>query len=516
VTAAPVRRARLLLVAAVVLALGAAACSSSGSSKTGQAAGTTAAPVTSGTVLANPAASPVPSPTVTGPVTGGTPAVAANAMPTAWKNQYHYREQEYFIAGTATAYRAQGALNQDGTWSVAPAGTAPYKTRLLVREPTDPKKFNGTVVVEWLNVTAGRDSDADFGFAGPELLRDGYAYVGVSAQATGVVGGGGKIPIPGYNPLPLVQQNPTRYAGLTHPGDDYSYDIFSQAAQAIRRPDGPNPLGGLHPKVLIATGESQSAFRMVTYVDAIATTAHLFDGYLIHSRGPNGAALSSAPGAAPMPKVVHIRADLGKPVLQLQTETDLFGLGFYPARQPDTTELRTWEMAGTSHADQSTLDYGIASGAVWAPGEKAPDFTSLCGTINDGPQGFIERKAVASLDAWVRGGAPPATSPTFVVTGGTEIARDAQGNAVGGIRTPAVDVPVSTLTGVANPKASVICSLFGQTTPLPAATLAALYPSHAAYVAKVTADAKAAQARGFLLPADVATIIGQARSDQVP
>ena len=88
-------------------------------------------------------------------------------MPTDWKSRYHYREQEYFIAGTATAYQAQGALNQDGTWSVTPAGTAPYKTRLLVREPTDPKKFNGTVVVEWLNVTAGRDSDADFGFAGP-------------------------------------------------------------------------------------------------------------------------------------------------------------------------------------------------------------------------------------------------------------------------------------------------------------------------------------------------------------
>jgi hypothetical protein len=506
------RPGRVGAVVAVVLVLAATSCSSgSGSSKAADGTPATGVPATVADT------SPVPSPTITGPVTGGTPDVPANAMPASLKDQYHYTEREYFIAGTATAYQPTGTPGDDGKWTVAPASTAAYKTRLLVRTPTDPAKFNGTVIVEWLNVTAGRDSDADFGFAGPELLRDGYAYVGVSAQATGVVGGGGKIPIPGYDPLPLVQQNPARYAGLSHPGDDYSYDIFSQAAQAIRRPDGPNPLGTLHPRTVIATGESQSASRMVTYVDAIAPTAHLFDAYLIHSRGDGGSALSSAPGAAPLPKVVHIRADLGKPVLQLETETDLFGLGFYPARQPDTPQLRTWEMAGTSHADQSTLDYGVASGAVWAPGEQAPDFTALCGTINDGPQGFIERKAIASLNTWARGGTPPVTSPSFTISAdGTAIARDARGNAVGAIRTPAVDVPISTLTGVANPRASVICSLFGQTTPFTAATLAQLYPTHAGYVAKVTADARSAQAKGFLLPADVALIIDQARAAKIP
>ena len=505
------RRSTLAVVVVAALALTACSSSAPGASRP-----TTSSPSSTASGSTAAASSPVARPRVTGPLHGGTPDVPANAMPTAWKQQYHYTENDYEISGTATAYRPTATLGEDGRWSVAPASQAAYRTRLLVRTPSDPRKFNGTVIVEWLNVTAGRDSDADFGFAGPELLRDGYAYVGVSAQATGVVGGGGKIPIPGYDPLPLVTQNPARYAGLVHPGDDYSYDIFSQAAQAIRRPDGPNPLGRLHPQRVIATGESQSAFRMVTYVDAVAPVAHLFDGYLIHSRGPNGTALSSAPGTAAMPKVVHIRSDLGVPVLQLETETDLFGLGFYPARQPDTRRLRTWEMAGTSHADQSTLDYGIASGAVWSPGEQAPDFQALCGTINDGPQGYIERKAIAALDTWVRGGPPPATSPAFVIGAGPAIARDARGNALGGIRTPAVDVPVSSLTGVANPQASVICSLFGQTTPFTAATLAQLYPTHADYVAQVTADARSAQARGFLLPADVALIVAAARRAKVP
>jgi hypothetical protein len=505
------RRRPALAGALVVLAVVAGACSSSSSGSASSTAPASARATTS------TLASPVPSPTITGPITGGNPDVAANAMPASLRTEYHYTEADYFIAGTASAYRATAPLTEDGRWSVTTTSTAAYKTRLLVRYPSDPRKFNGTVIVEWLNVTSGRDADADFGFAASELLSQGYAYVGVSAQATGVVGGGGSIPIPGYHPLPLVEQNPARYASLVHPGDDYSYDIFSQAAEAIRQPRGPNPLGSLHPRTLIATGESQSAFRMVTYVDAIAPTAHLFDAYLIHSRGPNGSSLSSAPGATQPPKVVHIRSDLGVPVLQLETETDLFGLGFYPARQPDTPRLRTWEMAGTSHVDQSTLDYGIASGRVWSPGEQPPDFVALCGTVNDGPQAFLVRAAVAELNRWSRGGAPPATSPRFTIDAdGHAISRDAHGNALGGIRTPAVDVPISTLTGVANPKKSVICSLFGQATPFGAATLDQLYPSHADYVARVTAVAAAAQAKGFLLPVDVGAIVSQAKASPVP
>src|SRR6185437_913849 len=100
----------------------------------------------------------------------------------------------------------------------------------------------------------------------------------VTAQKVGV-NGGAKLPIPGYNPKCLVDQNPARYKNLVHPGDAYSYDIFSQAAQAILHPDGPRPLGALQPKRLIADGESQSAARLVTYINAIAPIDNIFDGY---------------------------------------------------------------------------------------------------------------------------------------------------------------------------------------------------------------------------------------------
>jgi nucleoid-associated protein YgaU len=202
-------------------------------------------------------------------------------------------------------------------------------------------------------------------------------------------------------------------------------------------------------------------------------------------------------------------------VLQLETETDMFGLGFYPARQPDTAHLRTWEMAGSAHVDQTTLDYGIASGHVWSPGETAPDFKALCGTVNDGPESIIEQQTLVELAGWVEVGAAPQHGPDFVVSRGA-IARDVHGNALGGIRTPAVDAPISTLTGEPQPGTSIICSLFGQTTPFTPAVLAELYPTHASYVDKVQASATAAVRAGFLLPASALSLVAEARHAAVP
>ena len=394
-------RARSIRVAAVSAAAGLALVGGAGCSSSSKHATTT--PSSSTTPAAPPSTRPlnrsVAVPTVTGPVTGGSPDIPMNAMLASYKSEYGYQETEFFMQGTATAYDAKGALGPDGKWSVVPGAKATYKTRLIVRTPLDPKKFNGSVIVEWLNVTSGRDADPDFGFAAPELLRDGFAYVGVTAQAVGV-SGGSALPIPDYHPKALVDQNPARYKTLHHPGDQYSYDIFSQAAQAILHPLGAKPLGSLRPAHLIAAGESQSASRLVTYVDAIAPITNIYDGFMIHSRGGSGTDLGSTPADA-SPKIVHIRTDLRVPVMMLATETDLFGLGFYMAFQSDTDLIRTWQMAGTSHVDQSTLDYGIASGRQWDKTSVVPDFQKLCGSLNDGPEQYIVRGAFGALNTWV-------------------------------------------------------------------------------------------------------------------
>jgi hypothetical protein len=206
-----------------------------------------------------------------------------------------YSQAEFFISGTAASYTKNGQLKDDGKWTVTPSTEAAYKTRILVYRPIDPSRFNGTVIVEWLNVSGGLDAAADWLGAHTELIRDGFAWVGVSAQALGVEGG---VSLLGLPVMALKTTDPARYGSLFHPGDSFSYDIYSQAAQAVRRPSGANPLDDLKVARVIATGDSQSAFRMVTYIDAIHPRDDIYDGFLVHSRGSTLTAALRIPPAS--------------------------------------------------------------------------------------------------------------------------------------------------------------------------------------------------------------------------
>jgi hypothetical protein len=445
--------------------------------------------------------------TVTGPITGGTYGVPFNPLPPDLAETYGYVESEFFVAGEAVAYAPAAALTADGRWTVTETAAAPYTTRLLVRRPVDPAAFNGTVVVEWLNVTSGMDSDAFFGQANVELLRSGYAWVGVSAQSVGVMGGGMRIPIEGFDARALREWDPARYGTLAHPGDAHSYAIFTQAAQILRAPGDVDPLDGLEPEVVLATGESQSASRLVTYIDAIHRREQVFDGYLVHSRGSTGAPLNAEPASA-SPAGTTIRDDVDVPVMLVQMETDVLWLGSFAARQPDTDRVRTWEVAGTAHADRTTLAHGLRSGAVWNPGG-AVDLSALCGAINDGPQTYAIRRAIDALDRWVRDDQAPPSAPPIEVADGA-IVRDELGIARGGVRLPAVEAPVATITGDPPPDSSIICSLFGSSTPLPADVLAARYPQPGDYGEAVERSASRAVDAGLLLPDDAEEIVAAA------
>ena len=188
-----------------------------------------------------------------------------------------YEEQEYFAFGTASAFEGD-SMPSDGRWTITPTTSAAYKTRILVRRPTNPAHFNGTVIVEWMNVSAG-ESAPDWDFLNPMLMRDGYAYVAVSAQALGVNGGQSLLSTPG-TPIPsggLVTGEPARYGSLHHPGDQYALDMFAQIGQALRAPH-PAALSGLKPKHIVAIGESQSAFYLTTFADALQPRTNTFDG----------------------------------------------------------------------------------------------------------------------------------------------------------------------------------------------------------------------------------------------
>src|SRR6202044_2812024 len=176
-----------------------------------------------------------------------------------------YVADEFFVSGTATSYTPISELSPDGCWQVTPSGTAEYTTRIVALTPTDPARFNGTVLVEWLNVSGGIDAPAVWMMAHREILRAGYAYVAVSAQKVGVDGGASMLGMD----MSLKSQDPTRYASLGHPGDAFCYDIFSQTGGLVRSADDAGILRGLRAEHTVAVGESQSAMFLTTYINPV-------------------------------------------------------------------------------------------------------------------------------------------------------------------------------------------------------------------------------------------------------
>lgn len=414
-----------------------------------------------------------------------------------------YVEREYAAAGTATSYRREGAITHDGRWKLAPDATAPYRTRVLVRRPANPKAFSGNVILEWLNVSGGVDADPDWSSLREEIVRRGDAWVGVSAQAIGVMGGPVlvKVDVPGAEAAGkgLRAIDRARYGSLEHPGDGFSFDIFTQVARSVRAGAG---MGGLPPRKLIAAGESQSAFALVTYYNGVQPLTHAFDGFLVHSRGGSGLPLVEAGKSADIAGSIAgtstiFRTDQDAPVLDIQTETDVASiLNSYSARQPDSDRFRLWEVAGTAHADKHLLGSST----------KYID----CGVpVNDAPMHLVAKGALRALKRWIATGKAPPTAPRIeVVPGATlEIRRNADGIALGGIRTPPIAVPVVVLSGAPGPNPGVICLLDGSTTPLSAARLAQLYPSRSAYLRRYNADVDATIKAGFVLPEDRAALL---------
>lgn len=497
---------------AAMLMLGMVLVAGAGSANATQRAG---GPASDPAVLAS-----VPHATVTGPVTGGQ---GINLIGTTSFNlgTVGYEQNEYFLSGTATAYTSATRLTSNGRWKVTPESTAPYKTRMVVYRPINPKRFNGTVVVEWLNVSGGVDAAAAWLTDHVQMLRSGVVYVGVSAQAGGIVGEAGSLGASGGQAGGIKGSDPTRYGSLEHPGDTYSYSIFEQAGAAIRSRAG-LVLGGLQPKRVLALGESQSASRLVTYIDALQPQTHgVYDGYFVYSRGGSGAALSEAPQPAINPPTpTLIRTDLNVPVMMFETEADVLVLGYLPARQPPTQFIREWEVAGTAHYDsyglgQSMTDTGNGTGDVATfdtminPVSSFDNGAISCPVpFNAGAHTYELRAAMVALNNWVITGTPPPQSPRLDVASPSSYATDQNGEAVGGIRTPQVAAPIAIVNGTGDTSnaGGGFCKIFGLTTPFNSAKLAQLYPTHQAFVSKWDQAVAADVSKGYLLPADAAVL----------
>jgi hypothetical protein len=437
-----------------------------------------------------------------------------------------YEEREFTMAGEAQSFALAGERTTDGKWTAVPAGHAPYVTRIVVRTPVDPARFSGAVVVEWNNVSGGVDAGPDWMFFHRYLISSGHAWVGITAQKAGI-DGGGLVDGPHLKLL-----DPERYQSLRHPGDAWSFDIFSQAGRLLRSSGEGTPLAGLVPSQLIAAGESQSASFLVTYINAVDPQAQVFDGFFVHGRPGTAASIEGAfvRGGGDVVETARtmmhggerIRDDARVPVVVLQSETDVVLLGGSTAAQPDGRNLRLWEIAGAAHADTYLLVASLDDDGR-LPAERMADllkptthllFGETDRPINAGPQQhYMGQAALDHLVRWAGGGSPPPAAARLnvdVAGGSGGLVVDNHGNAVGGIRSPWVEVPTSQLSGLGQ-SGETFAVLFGTTEPFAAGKLAALYPGgRAQYLDAFSAALDATIAGGFILAGDRPEILAVA------
>jgi len=440
-----------------------------------------------------PTGAEVSNPTVTGPIPVTVPLGDPSHDYPQFATQldlasYGYVEEEFFLEGEATRYETP--LLPPGI--VSSTGHS-YQTRMIVRRPVSNKDFNGIVLVEWLNVTSKYNLDALWLTSYAHILREGYAYVGVSVQRDGV-----HWPDSG-----LVEWSPIRYGdldvtdGSTIMDDSLCYDIWSQAAQAIREPQDVDPLDGLEPEIVIATGASQSQGRLVIYHNYIQPLTNIFDGYLLYL-GVGGS----------------LRTDLDPKVIRLNTENDVIFLGEFYARQPDSDRLRTYEVAGASHV--GLADPNLRLELLIRDELPIAEYDCLFPPFSRIPTNHVANAAFDHLTRWISDGTEPPTAPPIeaeasLVPPYVVVDRDVYGNAFGGIQLSQHAVPTATNTGF---NLNGWCVLFGSHEPFDEDTLDSLYPNHGKYVSQVVRKVNENLADGYIVIFDAkATKKKAAQSD---
>lgn len=365
--------------------------------------------------------------------------------------------------------------------------------------------------VEWFNVTNGYDLDSLWGRSADQILRNGDAYIAVDAQTEGLYTAN----------TGLKAFSPTRYERLHIPitgtfiFEPGAYGIFAQALQTIRHPRGANPLGGLPPKTIVATGASQSADTLLIYSSTFGITfPRLVDAYLITELSTTTAEVALGLPAIPetsasFPYIVAYRHI---PVFILNTETD----PSFRRLMHDTTTFRLWEVAGSNHFDYDSWRYVHALAqrdlnvdTPANPGCAAPTLSRI-------PFRYAQNAALVHITRWARTGTPPPSQPGFTYTRTGTIVRDSDGNALGGLRLPEQDVPTATNRGDNSGPVGSDCGLLGQHIPFAPERLRQLYPNHTLYVQQVRAATERAVTAGVLLPPDASEVIATAEAANIP
>lgn len=432
----------------------------------------------------------------------GTPATSRAVQLSA----HGYVEQEVFLQGQAQHYRPQPGWGKSGQWGVQPHGEPhPYVARLLVRRPADLTRFNGVIVVEWLNTTPGFDLDGGWVLTREELMAQGYAWVGVSNQTEG---------------LQALQRQSPRYAALRLASNEGAHAVFGQAGQAIRAqwhrllgqeaPSAPSA-PPVSPR-LLAMGYSQSGLYLYTYINTFHPSHQVFDGFYLRGPAPLAPAVEEDGDDVWAPA---FRNDLKTPIMQVQTEAEAM-VSWPLSRTQDTDRIRYWEISGAAHLDAHLQ----AELPLITPLHEPTTAHGCLRPLNELPAYMVDHAALHALTRWVTEGVAPPIAPRMTRNALGFVRTDEAGHAEGGLRLPDIRVPTAHHGQYSNVsmrsmsvRSQYACIAGGSTVPMDDSDLQARYASRTAYVQAYQSAANALLAGGFLRPRDHQALLARAQAD---
>ncbi|GAA0277000.1 hypothetical protein GCM10009527_086710 [Actinomadura nitritigenes] len=430
-----------------------------------------------------------------------------------------YREDEYLVTGSATAW------TYDADLRAVPADTdVRYTTRVLIRRPAEPARFNGVVQAEPLHPEY--DTANTWRVLHPWIMRTGAAWVGITQE-------------PRIAESMRAEFDPVRYGELSIPTSSLRYDIVADIVTALRTraaglwDEGPD-IARAYLSGWSMTGSFCRVFLGEGFHERrrLPGGAAVFDGYVvgISSGGAAGAGYPGLSDDTDQPGMGDRRRTIGghdAPVIELlsEVESETHGPVLRPDGDDPADRYRLYQVAGTSHdstgPDQVTTNQEqYRRRGLPVPSRRIVEMSS------DARLDFVARAVFSLLDRWVAEGQAPPHADRFVFDGerhgdAVSLARDEHGNVLGGIRTPWIATPVARyhphstpVPGACRPspwmptvEPAAMTWLAGNMTPFSAESLDARYPIAENYLNRYRESCLALLAQGFLLWPEVEPLL---------
>jgi hypothetical protein len=412
-------------------------------------------------VIPDPVVAPIPA---IKPLAGpGKVFDSASALwPGKGPDHFNYEVNEYVISGTAAG--------------------EPYETRLVIRKPKDNRKFSGLVIAEPMHPAAA----AAHAFEYNSLYIMDAGHIAVEIDTTGVE--------------QIAAFNPQRYGSLKA-GQKQVSEILAQAGALIKSPQ--SPIAALKLRKMILWGTSASSAMVVNYLPShkvfkLANMANIYDGFLPTM---NGSTI----------------APVDVPIIQVPTQVEYENVAT-AAQDSDEPgkQFRVYEFAAMAHLDSRNTRKRLTQEDCLQP-------------LSELPIDAFASVALYHLLNWVDKGIVPPRAPRvimdlYTVNDGSLMQLDPYGNALGGIRSTYVDLPLfkysmhnppnpaTTGAGSGRMQTPLLCFLSGWQTPIDAAVLKNKYGTPANYVQQVEKRLNELETQGWSLPVYHEVIMGDARA----